>query len=331
MSIISNLLGNDTKLTLQIYSGGRIQEPAVLEGITWETARKGEPSKLSFTVIKDDSLSFSEGAEVAVRYGNTNVFFGYVFQKTRNKDHHIQVTAYDQLRYLKDKTTYVLYGIRADQVVKRIADDFKLRTGTLENTGFVIPTLDCPNQTLFDTILDAIDLTVMNTGKLFYLYDDFGRLTLKNITSSKTDLLINSSTAEDFDYTTSIDQNTYNRILLVTKSDNDGAGVPTIAQDLNNIGRWGVLQHYEEVQNGENAAAKAKALLKLHNKVFRNLSIKNHLGDIRVRAGSGVYLDLNLGDMIARQHMLVEKATHHFNNGHHTMDLTLNGNEEFYG
>lgn len=331
MSIVSNLLGNDTKLTLQIYSGGRIQEPAVLEGITWETARKGEPGKLSFTVIKDDSLSFSEGAEVAVRYGDKNVFFGYVFEKQRNKDHHIQVTAYDQIRYLKAKTTYVLYGIRADQVVKRIAEDFKLRTGTLENTGFIIPTLDCPNQTVLDTILDAIDLTVMNTGQLFYLYDDFGRLTLKNITSSKTDLLINGSTAEDFDYTTSIDSNTYNRILLVTKSDNDGAGVPTVAQDLTNIGRWGVLQHYEEVQNGENAAAKAKALLKLHNKVFRNLTVKNHLGDIRVRAGSGVYLDLNLGDMIAKQHMLVEKATHYFNNGHHTMDLTLNGNEEFYG
>lgn len=319
------------KCTIQIYSGGRIQEPVVLEGVTWETARKGEPSRLSFTVVKDDGLSFSEGAEVIFRYGDTNVFHGFIFEKNRNKDHHIQVTAYDQIRYLKATTTYIFNGLRADQVVKRIAEDFKLKVGTLENTGFVIPQLDCPNQTVLDTILDAIDLTVMNTGKLFYLYDDFGALTLKNITSSKTDLLINDTTAEDFDYKTSIDTNTYNRILLVTKSDSEGAGVPTVAQDNKTIGQWGVLQYYEEIQNGENATAKAQALLKLHNKVYRSLTIKNHLGDIRVRGGSGVYLDLNLGDMKAKQHMLVEKAKHTFNNGEHFMDLTLTGHEEFYG
>lgn len=319
------------KVTLQLYSGGRIQEPAVLEGITWETSRKGEAGKLSFTVIKDDKLSFSEGCEVSLRYGKKNVFHGFVFEKRRNKDHHIQVTAYDQIRYLKSKTSYIFHGIRADQVVKQLAADVKLKVGTLENTGFVIPRLNCPNQTLLDTILDAIDQTVMNTGDLFYLYDDFGSLTLKNIKSSKTDVLINSSTAEDFDYTTSIDSNTYNRILLVTKSSKNGAGVPTIAQDLKTQSQWGILQYYEEVQNGENANAKAKALLELHNRVTRTLTIKNHLGDINVRGGSGVYLDLNLGDMMAKQQMLVEKAVHKFDNGHHSMDLTLSGNGGFYG
>ena len=318
-------------LVIQIESGGKRQEPVVLEGVTWETARKGEAGKLSFTVIKDDNLSFSEGAPIKAWYGETGFFSGFIFQKQRNKDHHIQVTAYDQLRYLKAKTTYTLYGIRADQVVKRIAEDFKLKTGSLENTGFIIPTWDSPNQTLFDGILDAIDETVMNTGKLYCLYDDFGKIALKNIKSLKTDLYINDTTAEDFDYTTSIDSNTYNRILLVTKSDSDGAGVPVVAQDLNNIQKWGVLQKYEEVQNGENATAKAQALLKLHNKVFRSLTIKNHLGDIRIRGGSGVYMDLALGDMNAKTHMLVEKATHTFNNGEHFMDLTLNGNGDFYG
>lgn len=319
------------KCTIQILSGGRIQEPVVLDGITWETTRKGEPGKLSFECVQDDNLSFSEGAEVIFRYGDTNVFHGFVFSKERDKEHHIQVTAYDQLRYLKNKTTYVWSGIRADQVVKRIADDFKLKVGNLPNTGFVIPNLSCPNQTLFDTILDAIDETVMNTGNLFYLYDDFGALTLKNIKDSTVNFLINKETAENFNYSTSIDNETYNRVLLVTKSSGEGAGVPTVAQDTETMGKWGVLQYYEELQNGENASVKAKALLKLHNKVFRNLSIKDHLGDVRIRGGVGVYVDLYLGDMHAKQLMLVEKAVHTFDNGHHHMDLTLQGNEEFYG
>lgn len=318
------------KLTIQIEANGKRQEPVVLEGVVWETVRKGEPSTLTFTVVKDDYLAFNEGDPVKAWYGEKGFFSGFIFQKHRKKDHHIEVTAYDQIRYLKAKTTYLYYGIRADQFVKRVAEDFKLKVGTLENTGFVIPKLDCPNQTIIDSILDAIDLTVMNTNNLFYLYDDFGKLTLKNIKSSKTNFLINDTTAEDYDYTTSIDSNTYNRILLVTKSDSDGAGVPTVVQDLKKIQEWGVLQYYEEIQNGENANAKAKALLKLYNKLTRSFVVENHIGDIQIRAGSGVYLDLKLGDMDAKQHMLVEKATHTFDNGHHYMDLTLTGHGDFY-
>lgn len=315
-----------------IKSGRGLQEPIVLEGITWETARKGEPGKLTFTCVKDDTLSFSEGAEVSLKYGNVNVFQGFVFEKQRNKDHHIQVTAYDQLRYLKNKTSYRwTAGIRADQVVKQIAEDFKLKLGSIANTEYVMPKLDCPNQTLFDTILDAIDLTVMNTGKLFYLYDDFGALTLKNIKDSQVDLIIDKDTAEDFDYKTSIDSNTYNRIVVAEDDETAGEGVYKHADDYKNQDRWGVLQHFETGYKGANAQNKANALLKLYNQVSRTLTVNGCIGDIRVRAGTSVYLDLNLGDQIAKQIMLVEQATHTFNNGHHYMDLQLSGCKEFYG
>ena len=79
------------------------------------------------------------------------------------------------------------------------------------------------------------------------------------------------------------------------------------------------------------AKAKAEALLKTHNKVFRTLSIKGCFGDIRVRGGSGVFVDLHLGDMKAKQRMLVEKATHTFELDHHSMELELQGCDEFYG
>ena len=34
--------------------------PAVKEGIEWTTERKNTPGKLSFEVLKDDALDFSE-------------------------------------------------------------------------------------------------------------------------------------------------------------------------------------------------------------------------------------------------------------------------------
>lgn len=318
------------KCTIQIVSGGRVQEPAVLEGITWETARKGEPGKLTFTVIKDDGLSFSEGAHVMFKYGKTNLFYGFVFKKHRNKDHHIQVTCYDQLRYLKNKTTYVFTNIRADQVVRRIADDFLLKTGDMPNTGLVIPRFEKKDMTLFDIILDAIDLTVMATGNLYYIYDDYGKIKMKNIKDSKIDFLIDNETAEDFDYATSIDSNTYNRIVLADSENLSESNVVKV-QDAKMIEQWGVLQYHELESNGGNTAEKAKALLKLYNKVNRALTIKGHFGDIRCRAGTGIYLSMNLGDMIAKQHMLIDKATHVFNHDDYYMDLTLIGCEEFYG
>lgn len=317
------------KVTIQILSGGYIQEPPVLEGITWETVRKGEPSRLRFTCIKTDGLSFSEGSEVIMKLGNYNVFHGFVFEKRRNKDHHIEVLCYDQLRYLKNQTSYLWYGIRADQVVSRIAEDFKLQTGKLPNTGHVIPKFEASDSTLFDIILDAIDETLDATGNLYYIYDDFGKIQLKNIKDSLLDVVVCDSTASDFDYTTSIDRSTYNRIILVDSENKAEANLKK-ATDMKNVQQWGVLQKVESVSSGTNTQAMANAMLKFYNKVSRSLVIKGQLGDITVRAGCGIYLDLNLGDMIARQRMLVEKAVHTFNNDDHFMDLTLIGNEEFY-
>lgn len=308
----------------------RIQEPIILEGIEWETSRKGEPGKLTFTCVKDETLSFPEGAHVRFTYGDTKVFYGFVFTKQRNKDHHIQVTAYDQLRYLKNKTSYIFSNIRADQVVSRVSQDFLLKTGNLDNTGYVIPKFNKENMTLFDIILDAVDITCRATGNLYVLYDDFGKITLKNIKDTKIDLLINNTTAEDFDYSTSIDSNTYNRIVLTDSEDKSEKNVVKV-QDDKHITQWGVLQYFEAVSTGGNTQATAEELLKMYNSVSRSLSINGHFGDIRCRAGSGVYLDLNLGDMNAKQHMLVDKAKHVFNHDDHFMDLTLIGCEEFYG
>lgn len=317
------------KCTIQILSGGKVQEPAVIEGIEWETARKGEPGKLTFTVVKTEGLSFSEGAQVKFLYDDKPVFFGFVFEKQRNKDQHIKVTAFDQLRYLKNKTSYIWSGVRADQVVSRIAEDFRLQAGNLPNTGFVIPRFECMDQTLFDMVLTAIDYTVMANGNLYYLYDDCGKIMLKNIKDSTLDLLINDATASDFDYTTSIDKTTYNRIITYESEDQSVKNIQT-ANDDKTIGQWGVLQQVVKVESGANARAMADAMLKLYNKVSRSLTIKRQAGDIRVRGGVGIYLDLNLGDMIAKQRMLVEKAKHVFDNDDHYMDLTLQGNEEFY-
>ena len=261
-----------------------------------------------------------------------NVFFGFVFKQNRSKDQIITVTAYDQLRYLKNKDTKVYEGKTAAQFVKMIADDFSLNVGTLEDTGFVIESRVEENTSLFEMIANALDLTLTNTGEMYVLFDDFGKLTLKSLSSMYVGvpgayLMIDEETGENFDYTSSIDDSTYNKIKLTYDNEDTGYREVYIAQDSSNINKWGILQYFDTLQKGENGQAKADALLKLYNKKTRNLKITNALGDNRVRAGSMVVINLDLGDIKLKNWMLVEKCKHTYKEGEHWMDLTLRGGD----
>ncbi len=101
----------------------------------------------------------------------------------------------------------------------------------------------------------------------------------------------------------------------------------TEVKSIDNIAQWGVLQYFDTIKDGENAKAKAEALLKLYNKKTRNLSIKKAFGDLRVRAGSMVIVKLDLNDVELSNYMLVEKCKHTFNDNEHVMDLTVRGGE----
>lgn len=313
-------------------AGTKVYQPAVEEGIEWSTERRSSPGKLVFKVLKDDVLDFSEGSPVRLCVDGDKVFFGFVFKQQRNKDQIITVTAYDQLRYLKNKDTKVYEGKTAAQFVKMVGEDYSLNLGSLEDTGYVIPSRVEENTSLFEMIENALDLTLTNTGEMFVLYDDFGKLTLKSLQSMYVGvpgayLMIDEETGQDFDYTSSIDENTYNKVKLTYDNENSGYREVYIAQDSANINKWGILQYFDTLQKGENGQAKADALLSLYDKKTRNLRITNAMGDNRVRAGSMVVINLDLGDVKLKNWMLVEKCKHIYKEGEHWMDLTLRGGE----
>lgn len=316
-------------MELTIRHGNNLIFPIVEDGVTWETERQGSPSKLTFTVVKDNIIAFDEGDPVRFRYNGKDIFYGYVFVKKRDKEHHIQVTAYDQLRYLKNKDTYVYTNKTASDLIKMIAADFNLQVGELDHTGFIIKDRVEDNKTLFDIIQTALDLTLTAYKKMYVLYDDFGKITLKDIENMKLDLLICDETAENFSYTTSIDGETYNQIKLCYENNDTGKREVYIAKSTENINRWGVLQYYETIDENIDGKSKADALLKLYNYKTRNLTINNALGDARVRAGTSVPVLLNLGDIINKTYLLVEKAKHTFSDNEHLMELTMKGGDHF--
>lgn len=313
-------------------SAGKIAYlPVVEEGIEWSTERSS-PGKLTFKVIKDDVINFREGAAVRLKVDGKPVFFGFVFSKKRDKKQIITVTAYDQLRYLNNKDTCVYENKTASQLVRMIAADFSLNVGIIEDTKFVIPSRVEDNTSLFDMIGNALDLTLTNTKQMFVLYDDFGKLSLRNIASMRVGeagsyLMLDEETGENFEYTSSIDSDTYNKIKLTYDNEDTGKREVYIAQDSKHINEWGVLQYFDTVSKGENGQSKANALLQLYNQKTRNLKITNAFGDTRVRAGSMIIVNLALGDVNLKNFMLVESAKHTFKQDEHFMNLTLRGGE----
>ena len=322
--MIELLVGNE--------SGTKLYIPAVEEGIEWTTKRKSSPGKLTFKVLGDDLADFSEGSAVRMKENGEEIFFGFVFSQQRAKDQIISVTAYDQLRYLKNKDTMVYENKTADQLLRMIAADYALNVGTLENTGYVIESRVEENTSLFEMVENALDLTLTNTGEMFVLYDDFGKLTLKHLSSMSVGqpgayLMLDEETGENFEYTSSIDDNTYNKIKLTYDNEETGFREVYIGQDSGNINKWGILQYFDTLKKGENGQAKVDALLKLYNKKTRSLKLSNALGDNRVRAGSMVVVNLDLGDMKLKNFMLVESCRHIYQENEHRMDLTLRGGE----
>ena len=213
----------------------------------------------------------------------------------------------------------------ATEVIQMIAADFKLNTGTLEDTGYKIGSRTEDDTTLFDIIQNALDETLTAKKQLYVLYDDVGKLTLRNIESMKLDFLLDSEVLENYDYKSTIDDSTYNQIKVVHEDSDAGKRSIYIAKDSSHINEWGVLQLTESVEEKTNAQAKADGLLAIYNTKTRTLTASNLLGDVRVRAGSSIVVMLNLGDIVVQNYMVVESVRHTFNEQQHLMELKLRG------
>lgn len=323
-----------SKILLQIIHGTKVQTPILEDGVTWKTERRGSPGELTFTVVKDEVLGFEEGDPVRLYIDDKPIFFGYVFTKSRDKEHRIKVTAYDQLRYLKNKDTLKYENLDCAELITKLADSYGLsEERDLASTGHKCSMIE-DNSTLFDMILNHLDQVTQAKSKMYVLYDEFGKLVLKDIEDMYVPYWIREENMENFDYSTSIDGQTYNTVKIILTDSQKSVRHVYIAKSTKNINQWGILQLTEELDSQNYTEVDAKSLsgeiLNLYNRVERKLTLKGVIGDTRVRGGSWIpvtmYLgDISLGDVNENtaKPMIVESVTHTWEGGSHKMDLTL--------
>lgn len=297
----------------------------LVSSVTWKTVRIGRPGSLDLTLVKHQDLRVEPGAVIRVKDGQRGVFYGYVFTIEQRRNDELKVTAYDQLRYLLSKDTRVFENVTASDVLLRIANDLGLKTGIIAFTSYRIPTLSEEDQPLIDIIGKALDLTLINTGRMFVLYDNFGALALREPQNIPVDVVIgDESLAYDYTYKRSIDEDTYNVIKLVRDNEKTGKREVYMARDSANIARWGRLQYLQKVDENMNEAQIRQLLdqlATLKNRETRTFRV-DAIGDSSIRAG--VYVFITIEELGTNQYYLVDECTHKWNGGtEHTMSLTL--------
>lgn len=307
-----------------IQNDKTVYEPVVSGSVTWETQRKGYPGKCTFTAVADQWLKIEEGNAVRLDVEGKPVFLGFIFERGWSSDELVKITAYDQLRYLKNKDSYNYSKLSAGQIIQMIAGDYHLQVGALADTGYPL-TRNEKDSTLFDIIINALDLTMIYTGKIYVLYDDVGKLTLQNVEDMKLSIMIDDETAQDYDYKISIDGDTYNQIKLYYDNSDTKKRDTYMTLSSENINKWGVLQLSESIDKGVDGQKVAETYLSLYNRPSKSLAIKGAFGDIRVRAGCLIPTFLDIKDAQLKNYMLVETVTHKIDEGIHTMDLKLRG------
>ncbi|MBS4172128.1 hypothetical protein [Bacillus sp. FJAT-49736] len=297
--------------------------------IEWKTSRIGQAGKLTLTIIKnapdqEKAFQYNNGDVIRFRYKGINVFYGYVFSISTGKDESVKITAYDQLRYLMSNDTYVGKNVTATQVIKKFADDYKLKVGSLTDTSYKIPKLIEDNQMTMDIVCKSLDLTLIATIKNFVLYDDFGSLALKNINDMAVDIIIgDSSLMTDFTYDRSIDDDTFNRVKVYQDNKKTGKREVYIAQDSSNIAKWGRLQLLQKADDKMNSAQineLLNQLIKLKNRERKKLKL-TAIGDLKIRAGS--FIPVVIKELGIKKYYLVDECTHKWDGVDHTMSLDL--------
>lgn len=302
----------------------------VVSDMTITTYLNDNPGKLEFTVLKTGPLAFWEGATVSVVLDGYNMFKGFVFKKSRTEEvDKIKVTCYDQMRYLKNKDSRVFENVTSNQIFEQLCKSFVLKYKTVDSSSHICAPRSEDATSLYDMIQNALNDTLANTGKWYFIRDNFGTLEHINIMSClRPEVLGDASFVSGFDYETSIDDDVYNQIKLYRDNESTGKREVFIVNDTINGGQkikeWGILQLYEKIDEHYNIAqieSKALAMLKYYCNTRRSLTL-HCLGVKEFFAGCIFKCKIaDLGDLSLSSYLLVTECTHKISNEEHTMDI----------
>lgn len=318
------------KLKILIGRDGTFEDLSnVYKKVTW-SGRKGAAARSCDITFFDSetykdarpSVNCEKGQTCILYENNKEIFQGLVMEERRSSEsRELSVKVYDQgIRLCNNKDSFTYKKKRADQIVSDCLKRLGLKAGSLANTGHVIGELVKKGTTYWDVIQDALSQTYRATGKRYYLFFEKGKGYLKRRTEAKSMTILELKTnIKSYEATRSI-YNTRTGIKLTTSK-----GV-TKGQYINSsleskIGKFQEVESVDEDITATEVKQRIQVFKEEKGLVSKSLKITG-FGETSVISGSCVYVIIsNVG---LKRVMYVDEDSHTWENGGHTMSLTLN-------
>jgi len=277
---------------------------------------------------EDDAVSFELGKEIRFYVDNVGIFRGVIFTYTIAQNGDATVVAHDENVYLtKNVDTRKFVKMTAGAIVKEVAKAYEVPTGTIANTGYIIPRLILKNMTLWDMIVTALTETRAQTGRKFYAYSRGGSLYLRE----KKDDIVRWMLEDGVNIITASRSQSIEEMRTSVKAiggDNEDKPVISVAKNVALAKQYGLMQHVESADSRLTKSAieqLAKERLKELGKITEDVSVEA-LGITEVVAGSAVYAFESMTRLVGG--FYVNADTHTFENGNHRMNVTLSKTDD---
>jgi len=312
-----------------LYDGA----PLMHQSVTWsgdvtQAARRLEVSLVNTMDGRKQARKIEHGKELRLLYDGKELFRGAVFSFDIDARGRMNVTAYDENTYLtRNQDTRIFRGKTASGIVKQLCAEFGIPTGTIADTGYVIPKLILRDKTLWEMMITALTYTRKQTGRRFFITSREGKLQLLERKEQIVRwVLENGRNIIDASYAQSIED--MRTQVKVVGGDPEKKPIVATVKDDALIKRFGIMQHLENVDPDMTASQvqqRAKELLAQLGTIDDEARVEA-LGNPDVTAGIAIYVRESMTGLVGGFYVTAD--SHTFAGGKHTMSVTLSATDD---
>jgi hypothetical protein len=310
------------KITQTVHGGIEQNISNLVPTATWSGDYKQAARQLNFSVTNTPTdcclpkVQIVAGSLIRL-YDDNGIerYRGYVFCAERKRSElSIDATTYDGLTYVaRNKATYNFKNMSPEAITAKLCADFGVPVSALAATGVPISQI-YKGQALYDIIMKSYTIAAQQNGKKYMVTISKGALSVVEKGVVTSDYFASSETnLTDATYSESI-ESMVNRVKIYDK---DGNYIDTV-ENSGDISSYGVLQDVYEQQSDKNAYTAARAMLK---SIARDGKITGISGNWDCVAGNAIRIKEPFTGLTGL--FYIDTDSHKFENGQHTMDLTL--------
>lgn len=317
-----------------VYDNDIYLDP-LLTSVTWsgDITQAFRTLQASFKNTLDNvsqALDIELGRELRLYDDDTELFRGIIFAHDINARGDMTLTAYDENVYLtKNADTRKFSGMTASEIITQLCADFGIPTGSVAETGYVIPRLILRDKTLWEMMVTALSETKRQNGRRFWITASGGQLNVIERGEKVVDwVLENGVNITDASYGLNIED--LRNVVKVTandEGDSKKAPISVTAQDSDLITQFGMMQHIDHMDSNatqSSADQMARETLSELSKIKDTATVEA-LGNVDVTAGAAVYVIESLTQIVGGFYVITD--SHTWQNGVHKMSLSISGDE----